>query len=491
MISVVIPALNEEKYLPNCLKSLRNQDYTGPYEIIIADNGSIDETARIARYFGARVVPCPEKKSALYARQIGADSAQGDVIAQADADTIYPHDWLSRIANRFEKHTEVVAITGRFTYTEPPWWASIEYGLRNGVNSLTVPIFGRPLVISGATFAFRRQTFLALGGYHGITYAPDQWGIAGRLSKMGKVSYDKDLHIITSPRSVNKPILRILRETTINWSRWGGYVFKQPLLLISQPTKKISRKKRIPAILVSVIIVLGMSFVADGYFFPTSSFFGKVYAAEKTPDKTIALTFDDGPNEPYTSEILDILSSSHINATFFVVGENAQLYPDVVKKIIADGNIVGNHSYSHDANHALTDFGVKDMLRAENVIFSITGVKPHLYLPPHGKKSPWELDGVKKSGLIDVTWDDSANDQHTIAYFGTPSPENYARAIVEDIKPGAIILLHDGHGTLHNSPKSDESLTVQALPLIIEQLQAKGYQFVTVPNLLHVPAYNK
>ena len=90
-----------------------------------------------------------------------------------------------------------------------------------------------------------------------------------------------------------------------------------------------------------------------------------------------------------------------------------------------------------------------------------------------------------------MTWDDSANDQHTIAYFGTPSPENYARAIVEDIKPGAIILLHDGHGTLHNSPKSDESLTLQALPLIIEQLQAKGYQFVTVPELLHVPAYNK
>ena len=87
MISVVIPALNEENYLPDCLKSLVNQDYTGPYEIIIADNGSVDETARIARDFGARVVPCPEKKSVFYARQIGADSVQGEIIAQADADT--------------------------------------------------------------------------------------------------------------------------------------------------------------------------------------------------------------------------------------------------------------------------------------------------------------------------------------------------------------------------------------------------------------------
>ena len=90
MISVIIPALNEEKYLPDCLKSLRNQDYSGPYEIIIADNGSADNTVRIAHDFNARVVPCPEKKSVFYARQIGADAAQGDIIAQADADTLYP-----------------------------------------------------------------------------------------------------------------------------------------------------------------------------------------------------------------------------------------------------------------------------------------------------------------------------------------------------------------------------------------------------------------
>jgi len=254
---------------------------------------------------------------------------------------------------------------------------------------------------------------------------------------------------------------------------------------------KALRKKRMAAIVVSVILALVVFVVADGYFLPTSPFFGKVYAAAKSSGKTIALTFDDGPNEPYTSEILDILSSYNIKATFFVIGENAQLYPDVVKKTIFQGNVVANHSYSHNANHALTLYGVKDLERAENVIFSITGVKPHLYRPPHGKKSPWELHGVKEAGLIDVTWDVSANDQHTLAYFGTPSPEKYASAIVEDVKSGAIILLHDGHGTLHNSPKSDESLTVQALPLIIEQLQAKGYQFVTVPDLLHVPAYNK
>jgi glycosyltransferase involved in cell wall biosynthesis len=226
MISVVIPALNEEKYLPDCLKSLRNQDYTGPYEIIIADNGSVDETVRIAQDFGARVVSCPEKKSVFYARQIGADSVKGDIIAQADADTVYPRNWLSRIANRFEKHPEIVALTGRYTYTEPPWWAKVEYIFRSGINYLTVPLFGRPLIISGATFVFRRETFLALGGYHGITYAPDQWGIASRLNKLGKIAYDKDLRIVTSPRSVKKPLLYIFKDGIVNWSRWARHMLR-------------------------------------------------------------------------------------------------------------------------------------------------------------------------------------------------------------------------------------------------------------------------
>ena len=98
MISIVIPARNEEKLLPDSLRSLKDQDYQGEYEIILADNGSTDATAAIAGEFGVRVVDCHEIKSVFYARQIGADAARGDIIAQADADTIYPRDWLRRIA---------------------------------------------------------------------------------------------------------------------------------------------------------------------------------------------------------------------------------------------------------------------------------------------------------------------------------------------------------------------------------------------------------
>jgi glycosyltransferase involved in cell wall biosynthesis len=289
MISVIIPALNEEKYLPDCLKSLRNQDYSGPYEIIIADNGSADNTVRIAHDFNARVVPCPEKKSVFYARQIGADAAQGDIIAQADADTLYPRNWLSRIAERFEKYPNVVAVTGRYVYTEAPWWAVVEYVIRSWTNIWTVPILGRPWVVSGATFAFRRDTFVKLDGYHGIVYAPDQWGIASRLSQAGKVSFDSKLRVITSPRSVKKPIFRIFKEGLINWGRWGKYLLRKPLSSVGQFITKVFHKNKMAAVLVSAILALIIFVIAGGYFLPTASFFRKVYAFEKNPEMTLAL----------------------------------------------------------------------------------------------------------------------------------------------------------------------------------------------------------
>ena len=294
MISVVIPALNEEKYLPDCLKSLRNQDYTGPYEIIIADNGSTDNTIRIAQDFQARVVPCPEKKNVFYARQIGADAAQGDIIAQADADTLYPRNWLSRIADRFEKHPEMVAVTGRYVYTEPPWWAVVEYVIRTLTNMWTVPILGRPWVVSGATFAFRREIFVKLGGYHDIVYAPDQWGIASRLNRAGKVAFDSKLRVITSPRSVKKPILRIFKEGLINWGRWVNYLLKKPLSSIGQFIIKVFHKNKMAAVLVSAILALIIFVIAGGYFLPTASFFRKVYAFEKNPCATFAVIQKNG-----------------------------------------------------------------------------------------------------------------------------------------------------------------------------------------------------
>ncbi|MGB8707461.1 MAG: polysaccharide deacetylase family protein [Dehalococcoidia bacterium] len=481
MISVVIPALNEERFIADCLGSLKNQDYQGEYEIIVADNGSTDDTASIARSYGAEVVICLEKISVSYARQAGADAAHGDIIAQADADTVYPRDWLRKIDDHFSSHPDAVAVAGRFLYKDPPSWAKFEYFLRNSTNRLTAALFGRPLLVSGATFAFRRSAFLDVDGYCNVSYSPDQLGISGRLSKAGKVYYDRDLYVLTSSRSVKKPLLLCIMEAVVHISHWGGYMCRAYINSFEEFANKTTlRRIALRASPAAVLIIL----LAYGYFIPTSPVFGKVYYKGTEPEKVVALTFDDGPNEPYTSEVLDILDEYNVKATFFVVGENVELYPETAKRIVAEGHILGNHSYSHNANHALTEYGAKDLVVAEKAIYDTVGVKPHLYRPPHGKKTPWELDAVREQGMIEVTWSVSTGELNTHSY------EKVADRIVDETHRGEIILLHDGYGTSHNCSQADKSLTVEALPLIIEKLQAEGYTFVTVPELLDVPAYN-
>lgn len=489
MISIVIPALNEEQFLSACLESLRNQNYRDEYEIIVADNGSTDETANIARSFGVKVIPCSEKKSVFYARQVGADAACGDIIVQADADTVYPRDWLKGIADQFASHPEAVAVTGRFIYIDPPYWAKLEYFLRHHINRLTCALFGRPLVISGATLAFRRKAFLAANGYKGILYSPDQYGMAGRLSKLGKISYDRNLCVLTSSRAVQRPFFILIMEFLTNLILWGVHVCKPSLSILQHFTLKMP-SKRIAASLLPVLILIIPFIGAHGYFVPSSQLFGKVYYEGNSSEKVIALTFDDGPNELYTSEILDILASYNVRATFFVIGKNVELYPETAKRIIAEGHVLGNHSYSHDVFHALIQLDSNDLRMAQEAIFNTVGVRPHLYRPPHGVKTPWELENAEELGMIVITWSVSTNELDDKMIFGEPSLEAGVKEIISEVESGGIILLHDGYRANHDDTESDKSPSVEALPLIIEQLQDKGYKFVTVPELLNVPAYN-
>ena len=351
MISIVVPALNEGRLLPDCLESLINQDYEGEYEIIVVDNGSTDNTANIAKNFGVKVVFCLDNEGVSYARQVGADAACGDIIAQADADTVYPRDWLARIADHLYTHPDTVAVAGRFIYRDPPSWAKFEYFLRDCANKLAAALFGRPFLVSGATFAFRKRAFLNMGGYKNSSYSPDQYGISSRLSKVGRVSYDRDLRALTSSRSVRKPLFLCMLEALVHIGRWSSYMCKYYVNSFERFANKTAlRRVAVRLSPVAMVIIL----ITYGYVIPTSPVFGKVYYRATEHDKVVALTFDDGPNEPYTSEILDVLDSYNIKGTFFVVGKNVELYPETAKRMIAEGHVLGNHSYSHNANHALT-----------------------------------------------------------------------------------------------------------------------------------------
>jgi peptidoglycan/xylan/chitin deacetylase (PgdA/CDA1 family) len=483
MISVVVPAQNESKLIQSTLRSLLKQDYRGDFEIVVVDNNSFDNTAEIARQMGVRVVFCGQEGVAR-ARQVGAEAAKGSVIVQADADTVYPEWWLSRIQSQFDRHPKAVAIAGTFIYANPPWWAIFEYFLRSFFGLLSSLAIGRPLIISGANFAFRRQTLTEIGGYDESSYSSDQINISSRLSKYGHVIYDWKSYCRTSNRSVAKPLGTLIKSFIGHLVLFTRHSLANIRPNLRRSPKKSARLSTSSYFFIAIPILIA-GFLCYGYFVPASPVFGKVYAGAVTNDRVIALTFDDGPNEPYTSEILSVLEQYDIHATFFLVGANVQLYPDTARQILSDGNVIGNHTFSHNANHALKLHPEKDINLAQQAIFVATGVNPHLYRPPHGKKTPMELSDIKRAGYVEVLWNISTPELsgHTAQYM--------AGQIISKAKPGGIILLHDGYGTLHNSGRSNKSDTVEMLPIIIEQLQAEGYSFVTVPELLNVPAYDQ
>lgn len=480
MISIVIPALNEEKLLPSCLDSLRKQDYSGEYEIIVADNGSSDKTADISRDFGVKVIICSGRRGVFYARQAGADAASGDIIAQADADTVYPADWLKRIAARFVTHPGTVAVTGRYAYRDPPYWSKVEYLARHYLNRVTAKLFRRPLLVSGATFAFRRQAFCAAGGYQGISYSPDQYGIAERLNKLGMIEYDQNLRILTSSRTVKKPLFIIVKDVLVHICRLGIHLWA---CLSAEQQVNIKRTRRqVAARLLPVPVIVILLVGTHGCLVPSSQVFGQVYYEGNPSERAVALTFDNGLVEPYTSEVLDILASYGVKATFFVSGDSVELYPEIARRITGEGHVIGNQSYHQDTFHAFSQHNSEDLKIAQEIIFTTVGVNPHLYRPPGGTKTPWELENVEELGMIPITWGVSIDGL---------SLEADVREITGKIEAGEIIRLLDDSGKENGELKSDYYPVVKALPLIIEQLRGKGYRLVTVPELLGVPAYNQ
>ncbi|MFI5347926.1 MAG: polysaccharide deacetylase family protein [Elusimicrobiota bacterium] len=191
--------------------------------------------------------------------------------------------------------------------------------------------------------------------------------------------------------------------------------------------------------------------------------------------RQVALTFDDGPSVPYTGEILDILRKNHIHATFFICGENAERYPDLVRRIRAEGHEIGNHTYSHPWLYLMDRQKIADEIdQTQDVLQRITGRRPRLFRPPFGVRwfSLWPL--LQSRGLTMVLWSMRGYDA------GSPASA-IAEKTLSQLQPGGIILLHDGFET-HKPAEVDRSGTVRALPAIIQGIRRAGYSFVPIPG---------
>jgi polysaccharide deacetylase family sporulation protein PdaB len=201
---------------------------------------------------------------------------------------------------------------------------------------------------------------------------------------------------------------------------------------------------------------------------------GEVVWEVPTEEKVIALTFDDGPDPEDTPQILDLLQQYGAKATFFIIGKKAEQYPELVKREAAEGHELANHTYQHTYfNGSINESNVRNELsRTEEVINKITGQKSRLFRPPGGYYSEPLVRIARQEGYMVVMWSWHINTMD----WDTPGVERIIQRVLNNARNGDIVLFHDY--------VEGKTQTIEALQRILPVLQNRGYQFVTISDLL-------
>jgi peptidoglycan-N-acetylglucosamine deacetylase len=193
------------------------------------------------------------------------------------------------------------------------------------------------------------------------------------------------------------------------------------------------------------------------------------YAQVRVDQPYIAMTFDDGPSAENTPRLLEMLKQRNIKATFFLIGQNVASNPDLVRRILADGHEIGNHSWTHPQLSKLSDDRVTmEITKTQDAIKDASGFTPTLLRPPYGAITPRQREWVEdRFGLNVILWSVDPFD------WKRPGASVITQRILSQTRPGAIILSHDIH-----------KQTVDAMPATLDGLIAKGYKFATVSQLI-------
>lgn len=190
--------------------------------------------------------------------------------------------------------------------------------------------------------------------------------------------------------------------------------------------------------------------------------------------KLVALTFDDGPDNNYTSDIMDILKEYKVHATFFVVGLQVVKYPEMAKRIVDEGHTIGNHSWSHKDLTKLTSIARDEEInKTQQAIKEATGIVPELMRAPYGAISDAVLKSIHNENMKHVYWTVDTRD-----WAGTAVADMHEN-VLANTDVGGIILMHSFGGR-----RNAIAHTIKLLPSLIEDLTAKGYEFVTVDELI-------
>jgi len=227
-----------------------------------------------------------------------------------------------------------------------------------------------------------------------------------------------------------------------------------------------------------IILVLGIALVALCAIFFWS--YSEVVITVPVTEKVVALTYDDGPNPPHTQALLDTLAQHGVMATFFLKGRNVAAFPESVLMVANAGHEIGNHSYSHRPMIALSKSDMlEEVVRTNELIENLLGYEPVLFRPPYGAQGPGLKLALDELDMPSILMSTNGTD------WEITDPQQIASAVLENIEPGSIILLHDGHGDV-DEPDSQDSraATVAATDIIVVALKARGYRFATVGELM-------
>ena len=245
-------------------------------------------------------------------------------------------------------------------------------------------------------------------------------------------------------------------------------------------------------------VLAAVAFLAYEHFEqPANQMFGRTVTRGPSNQRVIALTYDDGPNPPYTNRILDVLEREGVHATFFLVGRAVQAYPEVVRREVRDGDAIGNHSWDHSHLIVYLPSAVAASLkRTDAAIAAAAGIHTRLFRPPFGARDWIVMRTARHLGYTVVMWSEALP-----LDWEYPSPAQIAQRVLRVAGDGSIIVLHDGNrGQLCaqrrlNPHICDRSADIAATRLVIDDLKKNGYRFVTIPELIsgrsthkHAPA---
>jgi peptidoglycan-N-acetylglucosamine deacetylase len=209
---------------------------------------------------------------------------------------------------------------------------------------------------------------------------------------------------------------------------------------------------------------------------PTGRWYGQAFIGLKRGAKRMALTFDDGPNDPYTLRLLEVLAKNSVHATFFPIGRYVQQRPDIAREVAKAGHVIGNHTFSHPLLIFESETQIKAQLsQCRQALEDALGEYSNLFRPPFGGRRPAVFRVARKLGLEPVMWNVSGYD------WNATSAAQIERKCARQVRGGDVFLLHDGG---HKAFGTDRSHTIAATERMIRRYKAEGYEFVTIPEMM-------